>query len=185
MTELVKAEDNLETKRRFDTACKGPRLGKSFNFVPVPEIRIDSVTEKVEDGLSMWSFSSKKLDTMDPKDIEKASNDIDYKGIMKKQTMRTMSLNAKENAKENKTNSPSTDGKKKYIASILRKSKYADTSDSRGGGLERGTTITDKSAPKNKLTFKEEIQEVKVVENWKIYNQETYTSTNTCYCNTF
>jgi len=181
MTELVKAENNLETKRRFDTACKGPRLGKSFNFVPVPEIRVDSITEKVEDGLSMWSFSSKKLDTMDPKDVEKATNDIDFKGILKKQTMRAMSMSAKEN----KLNSPSSDGKRKYMASILRKSKYADTAESQKGGIERGITITDKSVPKNRLTFKEDIQEVRVVENWKIYNQETYTSTNTCYCNTF
>ena len=76
------------------------------------------------------------------------------------------------------------DAKKKYMAPILKKSKYVD-SESGKEPLERKATLAEKKTQKNKLTFKEEIQEVKVVENWKIYNQETYTTTSTCYCNTF
>jgi len=178
MSELEKVQNNFELKKPFDTTCKGPRLGKSFYFVAVPEIKAESMTERVEDGLTMTTFPSRKLDTLDPQDIQKVTNEADYKGVLKKQTLRSSMSMSKERT-------TTMDAKKKYMAPILKKSRYVD-SESGKEPLARTTTLAAEKKPqKNKLTFKEEIQEVKVVENWKIYNQETYTSTNTCYCNTF
>jgi len=176
MSELQKVQNNLEIKKPFDTTCKGPRLGKSFYFVAVPEIKAESITERVDDGLTLQTISTRKLDTLDPQEVQKAINEADYKGVLKKQTLRSMSIS--------KERSTTMDAKKKYMAPILKKSKYVD-SESGKEPLERKATLAEKKTQKNKLTFKEEIQEVKVVENWKIYNQETYTTTSTCYCNTF
>lgn len=71
--------------------------------------------------------------------------------------------------------------------SILRQSKYG------GKTLENNLASApqekpSKNAPidaqKDKISFKEEIQEIKVVENWKEYNNDDYNNT-TCHCCTF
>ena len=62
MTESEKSEKpgiTSDEKKPFDTGCKGPKIGKSFYFVPLPEIRVDASHEKVDDiNTTLYSFPS-------------------------------------------------------------------------------------------------------------------------------
>jgi len=77
----------------------------------------------------------------------------------------------------------------------LRKSRYADNQPIKEK-IERKKTITEKASPlksaddkkdkkNNKISFRNDIEDVKVVENWKNYNQEPFATTTSCHCNTF
>jgi len=71
--------------------------------------------------------------------------------------------------------------------SILRQSRYGGKSLESGPvsgpqeSVSKKPQIDDK---KDKISFKNEIQEIKVVENWKEYNNDDYNNT-TCHCCTF
>jgi hypothetical protein len=98
-------------------------------------------------------------------------------------------------------NSLSKSSKKKGVielkASILKKSRYGKAEDNppnpnlRTSLPNMRTSLGNepvntqlKSDRKEKISFKEEIHQIKVVENWKDYNSDNYDST-TCHCNTF
>lgn len=91
-------------------------------------------------------------------------------------------------------NSVPKSSKKKGVielkASILKKSRYGKAEDNPPNPNMRTSlgnepaNIQLKSDRKEKISFKEEIHQIKVVENWKDYNSDNYDST-TCHCNTF
>lgn len=97
---------------------------------------------------------------------------------------------AARQTKENNSRKNSDDSiyhQRSNRGSILRQSKYG------GKPLENQLSSApqdkaSKNAPvdpsKDKISFKEEIQEIKVVENWKEYNNDDYNNT-TCHCCTF
>jgi len=70
---------------------------------------------------------------------------------------------------------------KKSYGSILKKSKNNDETavrqDANGNPILRGSR-------KHKISFKDKVDDIKIVENWKEYNQDNYT-TSTCYCNIY
>lgn len=70
---------------------------------------------------------------------------------------------------------------KKPSQSILKKTKNNDESSTRQDA--NGNPIL-KGGRKHKISFKDKVEDVKVVENWKEYNADNYT-TSTCYCNIF
>jgi len=70
--------------------------------------------------------------------------------------------------------------------SILKKSRYAANSERTTSNRRRdaaGVPIK-KGGKRHKIVFKKEIEEVKIIENWKIYNGHDYVH-QSCYCNTF
>lgn len=74
---------------------------------------------------------------------------------------------------------------KQSKTSILKKSRYGKSEDIPRPNLviETGNAQL-KSDRKEKISFKQDLHEIKVVENWKDYNNDNYDST-TCHCNTF
>lgn len=187
MSNTLKIQNPPEQRKSFDATCKGPRVGKSFYFVPVPEIRADTLYDRVEDGLTLRSLSTKKLETMDVKESDPEGIEIDFKGLSRKQTYRSAPV-----SREGSTDSLPDPRKK---GSILRKSRYAEQELPKQK-LEKKKTITEKlNTPKasgdlkdkknNKISFRNEIEDVKVVENWKTYNQEPPATTTSCRCNIF
>lgn len=64
--------------------------------------------------------------------------------------------------------------------SILKKSKYAGKTgrkDSHGNSIRKG-------GKKHRISIKEELKQVNIVENWKLYNKHEYVN-QTCVCNVF
>ena len=180
MSNNEKAINFSNVKKPFDATCKGPKIGVSFDFVPVPEIRAEIINDRLEDGImTIQTFSTRKLESINDKDQEKSTNDIDVKTILKKKTMKNGFLPPDDSSDS------LSDPRKKYAVSILKKSRYG-SSESPNGRFERRSTITEQKAEKNsnRITFNEDIQ-IKVVESWKAYNLEPNHSTTACHCNTF
>ena len=99
-------------------------------------------------------------------------------------------IQSRENSARNSDDSQTYSHSRSNRGSILRQSKY-------GGGPEKPKESHFSSAPqesvskkgqaddkKDKISFKHDIQEIKVVENWKEYNNDDYQNT-TCHCCTF
>ena len=70
---------------------------------------------------------------------------------------------------------------KKPGASILRKSRIGSEAQKKPETKE-----AIKAPKKRKLMFKDALEEVNIVENWKEYNTDgTYNQSATCFCSTF
>lgn len=180
MSNNEKAINISNVKKPFDATRKGPKMGVSFDFVPVREIKAETANDKLEEGImTIQTFSTRKLETMNDKDQEKSTNDIDIRTILKKKTMKNGL------ARPDDSSDSLSDSRKKYAVSILKKSRYGN-GDSPNGRFERRSTITEAKAEKNnnRITFNEDIQ-IKIVESWKAYNLEPNQSTTACHCNTF
>lgn len=180
MSNNEKAINFSNGKKPFDATCKGPKIGVSFDFVPVPEIKAEVMNDRLEDGImTIQTLSTRKLETLNDKDQEKSTNDIDVKTILKKKTLKNGFL------PPDGSSDSLSDSRKKYAVSILRKSRYGN-SESPNGRFERKSTITEQKAEKNNkgITFNEDIQ-IKLVESWKAYNLESHQPTTACHCNTF
>jgi len=65
--------------------------------------------------------------------------------------------------------------------SILKKSRLANPSDS----TNRSENPPHERNRKHKISFKENIEQINVVENWKEYNGDDYAHNATCYCQLF
>jgi len=59
--------------------------------------------------------------------------------------------------------------------------KTSNVEGKRAGPYKKSQFKVDK---RTKIAFREELQDVKIVENWKNYNSEDYQQTS-CHCNTF
>jgi len=69
--------------------------------------------------------------------------------------------------------------------SILRRSRIEGQRSINELGEKQGVTF-EQGNKKTKLVFKEDIQEVNIIENWKEYNNiETTGVTTACHCNVF
>lgn len=69
--------------------------------------------------------------------------------------------------------------------SILRKSRILNPDSTNRS--ENGPPVHEehRKSRRHKISFKENLEQVNVVENWKEYNGDDYTSNATCYCQLF
>jgi len=131
------------------------------------EIKIENFNQE-----SDRSFPSQSKDTKD-----------------KSQQGITSSINTSQNQRNpNMSSDPSNyyGNKRSGRNSILRQSRYGKAleGDSNSQVSEVPLKRAIKEEKKEKISFKQDIEEVKVVENWKDYNNDDYGNT-TCHCNTF
>ena len=68
--------------------------------------------------------------------------------------------------------------------SILKKSRLANP-ESTNRSENPAQAGEERRHRRPKISFKENIEQVNVVENWKEYNADDYTSNATCYCQLF
>lgn len=85
--------------------------------------------------------------------------------------------------KDNKKKGKSALAPSKKTGSILKKINKKDPKEETTRIDTLGNPIY-KTGGKHKIIFKNQIADVKIVENWKDYNSENYNG-STCYCNIF
>ena len=101
-------------------------------------------------------------------------------------TSATSSLQNKENIPKDLNNPLTFNQVHAHRGSILKKSRYGSINEPAPKPIPHAipTTKDLKGDKKEKISFKEDLQQVKIVENWKDYNSDNYDSP-TCHCSTF
>lgn len=90
-----------------------------------------------------------------------------------------------DSTRKNGEGGPSARHSRRSGGSILKKSRIANPEST--NRLENGPVQGEeiRRSRRHKISFKENIEQVNVVENWKEYNADDYTSNATCYCQMF
>jgi len=78
--------------------------------------------------------------------------------------------------------SDSSSGKK--LSGILKKSTTESDKGENNNRLEKRSYPVEKNHKRSKIAFRKDIEDVKIIENWKHYNAEHYTQ-NSCHCNIY
>lgn len=149
----------------------------------------DTATSSKKSSLEMSGNSSKSSHKKEPKITSSTIVPIDSETEASQQKLKSL-LEREESIKS--TNRPmssastSSESGLKGSRSILKKSRYAANSErmtTTGRRDSEGVTIK-KGGKHHKIVFRRDLEDVKIIDNWKVYNGHDYVP-QSCYCNTF
>jgi len=94
------------------------------------------------------------------------------------------SVASNDSSRKNTDSQSSRPTPRKHGGSILKKSKIANPNEPLAKNDVQGAP-SERSTRKQKISFRDKLEEVNIVENWKQYYSDDYASNSTCYCQLF